>query len=133
MRPAAAIAGTVAHLIAPVTVAGYIPLYVSRWHSRWSSRWALPLEIAGALLILAGVAVLIESFARFAIKGLGTPSPPLPTRHLVVSGFYRYVRNPMYVALASITLGQASILRKPTAACLRSTGLRRGPRIRARI
>lgn len=61
----------------------------------------------GSLLIAAGLLVLLDSFARFALQGLGTPAPVLPTRHLVVTGFYRYVRNPMYVAVTSLILGQA--------------------------
>ena len=44
---------------------------------------------------------------RFAIEGLGTPAPIAPTRHLVVTGFYRHVRNPMYVAVLAVILGQA--------------------------
>ena len=56
--------------------------------------------------MVAGVPVLLDSFARFAIKGLGTPAPVFPTRHLVVTGLYRYVRNPMYLALAAVILGQ---------------------------
>ena len=39
--------------------------------------------------------------------GLGTPAPISPTRTLVVSGFYRYVRNPMYVAVTALIFGQA--------------------------
>jgi len=109
MRPAAAIAGTSVFLIAPATVAGFVPWYISRWHSAWTTRLAIPIKIAGALLILAAAAVIVESFARFAIKGLGTPSPALPTHYLVVSGLYRFVRNPMYIAVASIILGQAFI------------------------
>ena len=58
------------------------------------------------LLIVAGVPVLLDSFARFALKGLGTPAPVFPTRHLVISGLYRYVRNPMYLAVAAVILGQ---------------------------
>jgi protein-S-isoprenylcysteine O-methyltransferase Ste14 len=58
-------------------------------------------------VILGALAVLLESFARFAWKGLGTPAPVFPTRHLVVSGLYRFVRNPMYVAVVSAILGQA--------------------------
>ena len=53
-----------------------------------------------------GVPVLLDSFARFALQGLGTPAPVLPTRHLVVTGFFRHVRNPMYVAVASLIFGQ---------------------------
>jgi len=58
------------------------------------------------LLILAGVPLLLDSFARFALKGLGTPAPIFPTRHLVISGLYRYVRNPMYLAVVAVILGQ---------------------------
>jgi protein-S-isoprenylcysteine O-methyltransferase Ste14 len=60
----------------------------------------------GALLMLAGVLLLMDAFARFALQGLGTPAPIFPTRHLVVSGSYRYVRNPMYVAVVSLVVGQ---------------------------
>ena len=51
--------------------------------------------------------VLLDSFARFAIQGLGTPAPVAPPQRLVVSGLYRYVRNPMYVAVVSLIFGQA--------------------------
>jgi len=50
--------------------------------------------------------IVLDSFARFALQGLGTPAPVLPTRHLVVSGLYQYVRNPMYVGVLGIILGQ---------------------------
>src|SRR5882762_8775098 len=48
----------------------------------------------------------VDSFARFALQGLGTPAPIAPTQNLVVTGLYRYVRNPIYVALI---LGQAAL------------------------
>jgi protein-S-isoprenylcysteine O-methyltransferase Ste14 len=57
-------------------------------------------------LVATGILVLLDSFTRFAIKGLGTPAPVFPTRHLVVTGLYRYVRNPMYVAVLAVILGQ---------------------------
>ena len=43
---------------------------------------------------------------RFALEGLGTPAPIAPTQTLVVSGFYRYVRNPMYVGVVAMIVGQ---------------------------
>jgi protein-S-isoprenylcysteine O-methyltransferase Ste14 len=58
---------------------------------------------------VTGILILLEAFARFALQGIGTPAPVLPTRHLVVTGFYRYVRNPMYVALVLAVLGQSMI------------------------
>jgi protein-S-isoprenylcysteine O-methyltransferase Ste14 len=50
---------------------------------------------------------VLDSFARFALEGLGTPAPIAPPRNLVVSGLYRYVRNPIYVAVVAMILGQA--------------------------
>jgi protein-S-isoprenylcysteine O-methyltransferase Ste14 len=57
-----------------------------------------------------GVIGVLDSFVRFALQGLGTPAPVFPTRHLVVTGLYRYVRNPMYVAVAIAIFGQGLIL-----------------------
>jgi protein-S-isoprenylcysteine O-methyltransferase Ste14 len=66
--------------------------------------------IVGAVLIGLGLIGLLESFARFALEGRGTPSPILPTRHLIVSGFYRYVRNPMYLSVVALIVGQGLLL-----------------------
>jgi protein-S-isoprenylcysteine O-methyltransferase Ste14 len=93
-------------LIAPGTVAGYVPWRISGWRIQTPLLHYLPFRWLGVLLIVAGVPLLLDSFARFALKGMGTPAPVFPTRHLVVSGLYRYVRNPMYLAVAAVTLGQ---------------------------
>ena len=63
----------------------------------------------GILLIVAGLPGLVDLFARFALQGLGTPAPIAPTQNLVVTGLYRYVRNPIYVALVAVILGQAAL------------------------
>jgi protein-S-isoprenylcysteine O-methyltransferase Ste14 len=70
----------------------------------------LVLRLAGGVLIALGVIGLFDSFARFAVQGVGTPAPVFPTRRLVATGLYRYVRNPMYIAVVSAILGQALIL-----------------------
>jgi protein-S-isoprenylcysteine O-methyltransferase Ste14 len=79
--------------------------------TRWEFQPAfLGLEVTrgvGVLLILIGLPGLVDSFARFALQGLGTPAPVAPTKNLVVTGLYRYVRNPIYVAVTAIILGQA--------------------------
>ena len=64
----------------------------------------------GALLIAAGLAVLLHAFARFVMEGIGTPAPVAPTQSLVVGGLYRHVRNPMYIAVAAVIVGQALLL-----------------------
>ena len=107
VRRIAAILGSAIFLVvAPGIVAGYVPWRICRW------RVAAPLlgislfRFFGVLLIAAGLPILLDSFARFALQGLGTPAPVFPTRHLVLSGLFRYVRNPMYVAVVSLILGQ---------------------------
>lgn len=93
-------------LIAPGTVAGLVPWVISRWRLQAPVMDLPLLRAAGALLIVAGIPVLLDSFARFALQGLGTPAPVFPTRRLVVGGLYRHVRNPMYVAVVSVIVGQ---------------------------
>ena len=66
-----------------------------------------------AALGVGGLAVLLDSFARFALRGLGTPAPVLPPSRLVVTGLYRHVRNPMYVAVVSLIVGQGLVLGDP--------------------
>jgi protein-S-isoprenylcysteine O-methyltransferase Ste14 len=107
MRTFSAVAGSVLFFIAaPGVVAGLAPFLLT-------DRYRLPLSTvpgfvpAGWVLVAGAVALLLHSFARFALEGLGTPAPVAPTERLVVGGVYRHVRNPMYVAVLSIILGQA--------------------------
>ena len=106
-RASAVIGSTIFLVLAPGTVVGYIPWRITHWQLNAAfSGFGLVCAV-GVLLICAGVAVLLESFARFALKGLGTPAPVFPPQHLVVTGFYRFVRNPMYVALLAMVAGQS--------------------------
>jgi len=108
MRRGFALVGTALFLVlAPGCVAGLVPWWISRWQFHAPFRGYPPLRVIGVVLIAAGTYVVLDSFARFALQGLGTPAPVVPTRHLVVKGFYRYVRNPMYVAVVAVILGQA--------------------------
>jgi len=88
-------------------VAGLVPWWLSHWEL-WPPFLGLELTRAvGAVLIAAGIPGIVDSFARFAREGRGTPAPIAPTRHLVVSGLYRYVRNPIYVGVVAVIAGQA--------------------------
>lgn len=108
MRRRVAVIGSAAFFIAvPLVVGGVIPWLLTGWQIQPAFLDMAPIRLAGIALILAGLPVLIDSFARFALERLGTPAPVAPTRHLVVTGFYRHVRNPMYVAVLAIILGQA--------------------------
>jgi protein-S-isoprenylcysteine O-methyltransferase Ste14 len=108
MQKVSAVLGSVLFfVVAPCVLAGLIPWWMTRWEV---GRAFLGLEVTravGVLLILVGLPGLVDSFARFALQGLGTPAPVAPTKNLVVTGLYRYVRNPIYVAVVAIILGQA--------------------------
>jgi protein-S-isoprenylcysteine O-methyltransferase Ste14 len=107
VRKVSAIIGSAVFLvIAPGFVAGLVPWWISRWRFEESFPVMPVFRFAGGFLVALGLIGLLDSFARFAVQGLGTPAPVFPTRHLVVSGLYRYVRNPMYVAVVSAILGQ---------------------------
>jgi protein-S-isoprenylcysteine O-methyltransferase Ste14 len=93
-------------VMAPGFVAGLVPFWISRWRIEAPFLGTLLFRFAGAVLIALGGIVLLDSFARFALAGLGTPAPVFPTRHLVVTGLYRHVRNPMYLAVVSTIFGQ---------------------------
>ena len=101
-------------VIAPGTVAGIVPWWISRWKLQAPFLHFHGFRVIGVVLIVVSLPVLLDSFARFALQGLGTPAPVFPTRHLVVTGLYRYVRNPMYVAVIGLIVGQALLLRNRT-------------------
>ena len=106
MRRAHAAAGSAVFLVlVPGTVAGLVPWWLTHWRS--GPAYPLPVRVVGAVLAAAGAAVLLHAFTRFVIDGLGTPAPIAPTERLVVSGLYRYVRNPMYLAVEAVITGQA--------------------------
>lgn len=91
----------------PGTVAGYLPyrflLRAGKW--AWPAPGAEPL--AGAALIVLGVAGLLWCGWHFATTGRGTPAPFDPPKALVAKGPYRWVRNPMYVSVATILIGES--------------------------
>jgi protein-S-isoprenylcysteine O-methyltransferase Ste14 len=108
MTRALAIVGSIIFfIIAPFTIAGLVPYWISGWQMQPAFFEVESLRFVGAAVALAGLYLLLDSFARFAVEGLGTPAPIAPPTHLVVSGIYRYVRNPMYVGVVSAILGQA--------------------------
>jgi protein-S-isoprenylcysteine O-methyltransferase Ste14 len=108
MRLRAVLGSALFLLIAPGIVAGVIPWWLTGWSTE--ARVHPVVVVTGGLLVVAGGAVLLHAFARFALEGRGTPAPVAPTDQLVVGGAYRYVRNPMYLAVAATILGQALIL-----------------------
>jgi len=83
-------------------VAGYIPLALLRKGPQVETGFFA--YLAFPLWAIGGV-VLLWSFWNFLVEGRGTPAPIDPPKELVATGFYRYVRNPMYVGIFLILLG----------------------------
>jgi protein-S-isoprenylcysteine O-methyltransferase Ste14 len=111
MGRARAAAGTLLFLVvAPGVAAGLVPWLLTGWEA---NDWWLPLRVLGGLMVAAGLAFLLEAFIRFVVEGFGTPAPVAPPERLVVGGAYRYVRNPMYLAVGALILGQALLLGQP--------------------
>ncbi len=103
----ASLGSLVFFIIAPGTILGFIPWSLTHWHIGPPFLGIEVLRWVGVALIVLGLLPLLSSFARFAWDGLGTPAPIAPPTRLVVTGFYRHVRNPIYVALLVILLGEA--------------------------
>lgn len=104
-----AFVGSLVFLVAaPGVMAGLVPWLLSRWHR--DPDWPVPLQVSGWLLVVLGGIGVLATFAQFVWEGRGTPAPAAPTEHLVVRGLYRHVRNPMYLAVATVILGQALAL-----------------------
>ncbi|HEY3056392.1 MAG TPA: isoprenylcysteine carboxylmethyltransferase family protein [Thermoanaerobaculia bacterium] len=90
-------------------------LFVSIW------TWFVPRWIAGGklnpevnlpaiVLMSIGGLIVLRCVFDFAWRGLGTPAPFDPPRNLVVTGLYRWVRNPMYVGMGIFLIGEALLL-----------------------
>lgn len=82
----------------------YVPLWITRF--RVPANEALVQKLLACAIIVVGLAPLFESIARFVRVGRGTLVPSVPTERLVVSGLYRYVRNPMYCGVLLTLLGE---------------------------
>lgn len=94
-------------VVVPGTVAVYVPLSLAAGRPLGSGVWLL----AALVLFGAGGGIYAWCVWDFASFGLGTPAPIDAPRRLVVRGLYRYSRNPMYVGVLAVILGQAALWR----------------------
>lgn len=93
-------------VLVPGTVAGLVPYYITLRGGQNTPDWYDSWARLGWVPTAAGVVMLVWCIADFAASGKGTPAPIDPPKHLVVRGLYRYVRNPMYIGVLLILLGE---------------------------
>ncbi len=94
-------------ILAPGMVTLYLPYrIVTDWYPVEIRSWNGG-TLAGVPLIVIGVVILFSCIGKFAVLGEGTLSPLDAPKRLVTEGMYRYVRNPMYLAVMLILLGES--------------------------
>lgn len=112
-RPTAAWGTGLFLVCVPGVVAGAAPAWIGSAapERSWLGSWLTVL--LGWSCVGLGTIVLLDSFVRFVREGRGTPAPIAPTEELVVRGAYRWVRNPMYLAVLLVIFGQALVFVEP--------------------
>lgn len=95
-------------VLVPGTVAGYVPYLLL---GGFAKRANGPMTWLGGVVILLGAAIYFRCAWEFAVRGLGTPAPIAPTKFLVTTALHRYVRNPMYIGVFLVVMGQAVLFR----------------------
>jgi protein-S-isoprenylcysteine O-methyltransferase Ste14 len=114
--PVRALVGTIVFVaVLPATVIVLAPYWITGW------RLAPPflgLELTrwlGVAMVVAALPLFLSFLGRFVFEGRGTPAPIAPTEKLVVGGPFRWVRNPGYVAVVAMLVGQALFFASPGA------------------
>jgi protein-S-isoprenylcysteine O-methyltransferase Ste14 len=105
-KPIAIVASTGWFVLVGGTFGALLPYLLGEWRFHQPLPGWIVAQVFGVALICAGLVPIVHSFAEFT-KASGTPIPVAAPPRLVVRGFYRYVRNPIYVGFLAILLGQA--------------------------
>jgi protein-S-isoprenylcysteine O-methyltransferase Ste14 len=92
-------------IVAPGTITVFLPSLLLRGDPGWRVEGAR--AVVGGLLILAGALLYAWCAYAFARFGRGTPAPIDPPRHLVDRGLYARTRNPMYLGVVTVLVGEA--------------------------
>ena len=95
-------------ILQPGLVAGAAPYFIlgQNFSKSMAQQWQ-PLQYVALIVFAIGLIILFSCVLRFAVEGRGTISPVDPTKKLVIGGLYRFSRNPMYMGVMLILIGEA--------------------------
>jgi protein-S-isoprenylcysteine O-methyltransferase Ste14/8-oxo-dGTP pyrophosphatase MutT (NUDIX family) len=91
--------------LVPATVIVLVPALIL--NATGTSSEGGVLRLVGLVPLVLGIAILAWCFAGFIVEGEGTPAPYDPPHRLVTGRLYGWMRNPMYIAVLTILLGEA--------------------------
>lgn len=95
-------------ILQPGVVAGLIPyLLVRKIFKESFAQLFRSSHFLGIILFVAGLALMLICITNFGVKGKGTLSPADPTKKLVIAGPYKFSRNPMYIGVMLILIGES--------------------------
>ena len=100
-------------LLIPGTVVGVIPFLLSRWRIQPALLGFVGVRWIGAAMLLLAAPLFADFVVRFVREGRGTPAPIAPTQRLVVGGPFRYTRNPGYIGVIGLLVGQGLVFGSP--------------------
>jgi protein-S-isoprenylcysteine O-methyltransferase Ste14 len=99
-------------ILQPGIVAGLVPYWILKSKTPVSNDQSLKLyQFAGEIVFTTGLIIMLYCIINFATRGKGTLSPIDPTKKLVITGLYKFSRNPMYIGVMIMLIGEAIFFR----------------------
>lgn len=94
-------------ILVPGTVTILLPYFLLRILHNLPSTPTVISAVIGPALMGLGLIIYLLCACGFAAAGKGTPAPLAPPKNLVVGSLYRVSRNPMYIGIVSILIGES--------------------------